>query len=282
VHAPIPFRSTGLSSLTSGRFQLLSIYGLNVDAFKAGKTIRFFQQMQSDAADVVCIQETGTDHPEFPQYARLDGYRAIWQYAPAAPGRTGVAILSRHPIQSERRKICDHESCAGRFIEATIGDVKVASVYAHAHDPRDAERRAARLLFYNCLGRYIRAGARDPCIVVLDANVSLVREDVATQTQWSGPWASKTYREPITQALEDAGWKDSFRVLYPAARRATVWTAMNFQGITGEQGYGIDFQLISPKIVPLVREAKIFKPTSWAERFSDHAATLGVYDIDLR
>jgi exodeoxyribonuclease III len=264
------------------RFQLLSIYGLNVDAFKAGKAIRFFQQMQGESVDIVCIQETGADLSDFPRYARLEGYHAVWEHAPAACGRTGVAIFSKHHIEAERRKICEHHSCAGRFIEATIGGVRVASVYAHAHDARDADRRAARLLFYECLGRYIRAGSQDRCIVALDANVSLVREDVATQMQWTGPWASRTYRGPITQALEDAGWRDSFRVLHPTVRRATVWTATNFQGITGEQGYGIDFQIVSPKVIPLVREAKVFKPPSWAERFSDHAATLGVYDIDPR
>jgi len=265
----------------NGGLALLSIYGLNVDAFKAGKSARFFRQMHSELVDVVCIQETGTAVQNFPAYAHIEGYESICEHEAAAPGRTGVAIFSRHPICSERRRICSHDACAGRFIEATIGNVKIASAYAHAHDGKDADRRAARLLFYNCLGSYIREGADDKCIVVLDANVALVRQDVATQTQWTGPWASRTYREPITEAMHEAGWKDSFRVLYPGERRASVWTPGNFLGRNGEEGYGIDFQLVSPQIAPLVRDAKIFKPEAWHERLSDHAPTLGVYDITL-
>ena len=261
---------------------MIRVYGLNVDAFKASKPVAFFRQMENEQVDIICVQETGRPTEMFPPYALLDGYHVAASYDADAPGRTGVAIFSRHPIQSSASTLCGHSSCQGRFVEATIGGLKVASVYAHAHDAKNADRRTARIRFNACLGDYMRRNRSERCIVVLDANVSLTRQDVTTQTQWSGPWASPTYRSPITQAMQDAGWADSYRIVHSDRRRATVWVPANFSTSDGgEAGYGIDFHLISHPIIPTVRSAEIFKPRTWAERFSDHAPTLGVYDIAL-
>jgi exodeoxyribonuclease-3 len=261
---------------------MITVYGLNVDAFKASKCKPFFDLMRKERPDVVCLQETGCEVNQIPHYARLDGYSVAGNHGSNSAGRTGVAILSRQPQSALIRKICageEHETCRGRFVEVTIGVMKFASVYAHPHDTKSADRRQARILFNECLKGYMLRSFDLRCIISLDANVALSREDVATDTQFSGPWASRTYRDSIVSAMEGGRWLDSYRAIHGRRRRATVWTPANYESTT-EMGYAIDFQLVSKPLSSNVLDAEVLKPGSWSERYSDHAPTIGRYSLE--
>ena len=261
---------------------MITVYGLNVQAFQASRPSRFFDLMREQQPDVICLQETGCEPRDIPIYARLAGYQISGNYGAPGPGRTGVAILSKRPQTSISKKVCrgdEHDACRGRFVETTINSLKFASVYAHAHDPKSADRRQARIQLNECIKSYMIAGFEKPTIISLDANVALSREDVNNDTQFSGPWASRTYRDSYVSAMEKGRWVDSYRAIHGRRRRATVWTSTNYKDPV-EMGYGIDFQFVSQPIATSVQEAEVLKPLTWEARYSDHAVTFGRYDIN--
>jgi exodeoxyribonuclease-3 len=261
---------------------LITVYGLNVDAFKASKPRAFFEMMKRVQPDIIALQETGCEPNQMPEYAQLPGYNVEGNFGSESAGRTGVAILSKRPISTVLRNICDgveHESCKGRFVEASVGNMRFVSVYAHAHDSTSAERKRARIQFYECLKQYMMRSYELPCLISLDANVALSREDVANDTQFSGPWASRTYRDPIVLAMESGRWVDSYRQIHGNKRRATVWIPGKFAREL-EMGYAVDFQLISKPISTTTVEAEVLKPSSWETRYSDHAPTFAKYLLD--
>lgn len=102
--------------------------------------------------------------------------------------------------------------------------------------------------------------------------------------QWSGPGANGggAYRSAVVEAFRGPSpWGDSFRVVHGChERRATVWCPSTFAAKDGaEQGFGIDYQLVSNSVRGKVVDAAVVKPPTWGQRFSDHALTIGRYDI---
>ena len=76
--------------------------------------------LAATTADVVCLQETRADDDQLAAAlapALSDG----WHLASAEPhlkGRSGVAILSRHPIEAVRLIESDEFGTHGRYVEA--------------------------------------------------------------------------------------------------------------------------------------------------------------------
>ena len=77
--------------------------------------------------DVACLQELKAPQEKFPAEAlREVGYRAIWHGQKAW---NGVAILGRssEPVETGRGLPGDPEDVHSRYLEGTVGDVRVGS-----------------------------------------------------------------------------------------------------------------------------------------------------------
>lgn len=265
---------------------MITVYGLNVRKFHADRPAPFFQRMLEERPDFICLQETNCAAKAFPPFAQLRGYQVADNFECDAPGHSGVAVLSRHPIGDRCQELCVHDTCRSRLVEVTVVDLRIASVYAHAHRDDDKSRWPLRERFNECFGAYMRRNAGRLCILVTDANVALTRADVLTDTQWGGGWANRgrgKYWNSIVNAIKETGWVDTYRVMHGYRRRATVWyREAAYIGKDGiDEGFGIDFQLVSSPLASRILHAEVLRPNTWSERFSDHAPTVGQYEVDL-
>ena len=79
--------------------------------------------------DVVCLQETKCTDEQFPELAlRAAGYHSAFH---GQKSYNGVAILSRSALQDVRASLCDEEEDPqARVIAATVGSVRIYSIYA--------------------------------------------------------------------------------------------------------------------------------------------------------
>jgi exodeoxyribonuclease-3 len=76
--------------------------------------------------------------------------------------------------------------------------------------------------------------------------------------------------------IERLGWVDAFRVVNHDAKQYTWWS--NWPAAWERNlGWRIDYQMITPDLMPRVQRASIYK----AARFSDHAPLTIDYDISL-
>ncbi len=287
---------------------MITVYGLNVKKFQKGHQLKLsdlfqeFAQMKQKP-DFICLQETKAKASDFPSSVCLSGYHIAENFDSGAPFDTGVAILSKHRISKRDDHLCDHPDCQSRFVEATIGELRIASAYAHPNDKTRTQRSDSREQFNRCVASYMQRNSGTPCVLVMDANVALSRADVANKIdfenkneralrRWRGRWANAEngrYRNPFANqlsraALGDSAWLDSYRKKHgEEKRRATVWFSQKqFAAINGEdEGFGIDFQFVSPMFRNGVIETDVIKALSWAERPSDHALTMGKYDYTI-
>ena len=72
----------------------------------------------------------------------------------------------------------------------------------------------------------------------------------------------------IARVLNDAGWVDAYRKLYPETTdESYTWWSNRGQAWTKNVGWRLDYQLATPALAASVRAAAVYK----AQRFSDHA-----------
>src|SRR5256885_1353539 len=86
--------------------------------------------------DVACLQELKARDAEFPQQAiERAGYGAVWR---GQKSWNGVAILARdcEPILTRAELPGDTADTQGRYIEAAVKGVLIASLYAPNGNPQ--------------------------------------------------------------------------------------------------------------------------------------------------
>jgi exodeoxyribonuclease-3 len=76
--------------------------------------------------------------------------------------------------------------------------------------------------------------------------------------------------------FDEAGFVDAFRVVNQESNQYTWWSNRG-QAWANNTGWRIDYQIITPNLKPLVKNAAIYKQ----ERFSDHAPLIIEYDFKL-
>lgn len=81
----------------------------------------------------------------------------------------------------------------------------------------------------------------------------------------------------MDQLFDEIGYVDAFRVVNQQQEQYTWWSNRG-QAWANNTGWRIDYQVITPKLAPLVKDASIYKD----ERFSDHAPLIIDYDYTLK
>src|SRR5260370_26246354 len=100
----------------------------NINALRKRQD-RLFAWLENTAADIVCLQETKCPDEQFPVLSlQSAGYDSAYH---GEKSYNGVAILSKTKLAQVRASLCDEVvDPQARVISATIGNVRVYSVYA--------------------------------------------------------------------------------------------------------------------------------------------------------
>ena len=225
-------------------------------------------------ADVVCLQETRASDEQLAAAlapALADG----WHLASADPhlkGRNGVAILSRRPFAAVRHLGCDEFALHGRYLEADIGDLTVASVYiqtGEADTPRQLEKE--RFMATLATRMAVLAGDGRDAVVCGDWNIAHTEHDIKAwkaNVKKSGFLPSE--RQWLTDLL-DTGWVDVVRVQHPGVPGPYSWWSWRGRAFDNDAGWRIDYQLATPDLAARASAARVERAAAYALRWSDHA-----------
>lgn len=252
---------------------------LNCNGIRSAARKGFYAWMQAQDADIVCLQETKAQEHQLPlEAAAVSHYTGIFLDAERR-GYSGVAIYARREPQRIVRGLGwpDFDPDA-RYLQADYADFSVVSLYVpsgSAGPARQAVKEVFLERFYGELER-LRASGR-PFIIAGDFNVAHREIDVYNPVRCSHISGFFPHeRAWIGRVFEDLGWVDAFRVADPAPKRFTWWS--NFQNaFERNNGWRIDYHLISPELRDTVRSASIYRE----QRFSDHAPVTIDYELTL-
>jgi exodeoxyribonuclease III len=195
----------------------------NVNSLKA-RLPRVLEFLAEHQPDVVCLQETKTSPEAFPvSELTAAGYNA----AHHSGGRwAGVAILARGAEPSDVAAGLPGEAVQDecRWVEATVGGVRVASVYVPNGRSLDSPAFAEKLTFLDAMRTRVTQLRGAPLVVAGDANVAPADLDVYDPAAFVGSThTSAAERDRLAAILHGGGMVDAFRHLTPDEVGYTWW-----------------------------------------------------------
>ncbi len=236
-----------------------------------GRLPRLVEWLAEARPDIACLQELKTDDAKFPA-ARLEeaGYGAVWHGQRA---HHGVAILARgaKPVEVGRGMPGDPGDVQARYLEADVKGLRVASVYLPNGNPTGSPNFAYKLAWFERFIAHARRllDAGRPTVLAGDLNVVPTNADIHNAWWWREDAVMQPEARDAYQRLLAQGWTDATRHLHPGKRIYTFWTTA--QAYRRNAGFRMDFLLLSPALVPRLREAEVDAEQRGREKPSDHA-----------
>jgi exodeoxyribonuclease-3 len=254
----------------------MKVISFNANGIRSAGRKGFYEWLQGQNADFVCIQETKaqldqlkSDPIYFPQDFHCDYFDAVKK------GYSGVAIYARQKPQHVSKgfgfSYCDEE---GRYIQFDYDKLSVISLYlpsGTSGDGRQAVKYEFLDRFANHLNTLKMAGRE--LIICGDYNIAHKKIDIKN---WRGNQKNSGFLPAERAWLDDVfgpmGFVDAFRLRNQEEDQYTWWSNRG-QAREKNVGWRIDYQVITPGLATYVVDVDIYRG-SW---FSDHAPLLIEY-----
>jgi exodeoxyribonuclease-3 len=230
--------------------------------------------------DVVCLQETKCTDEQFPCDALRDaGYHSAFH---GQKSYNGVAILSKVEARDVRAALCDEEEDPqARVIAATIGTVRVFSVYAPNGQAVGSPAYNYKLRWYERLRRCLQeretAAAAD-LVVCGDFNVAPKDEDVHDPELWRGAIMCSDGERAAFESLCAAGLVDTLR-LHRSETGLFTWWDYRMLSFPKNRGLRIDAVLASERLAARCTNAGIDREMRKGKEPSDHAPIWAEFEL---
>ncbi|HLB42835.1 MAG TPA: exodeoxyribonuclease III [Gammaproteobacteria bacterium] len=252
---------------------MLKVITLNLNGIRSAARKGFFEWLQEQQADVICVQELKAQAADLKNLSPLQEYHAYFHYA-EQKGYSGVGIYSRYPAKHVMTGlgwgVADQE---GRYVAIDLGGLWIASIYMPSGTSGD-HRQQIKYDFLDRYSRYLKKLAM-PHIICGDFNIAHQPIDLKN---WRANQKHSGFlpeeRQWMDKLFDELGFIDAFRLVNQEADQYTWWS---HRGRAWEKnvGWRIDYHLITPGLKLTVKSAFIYKN----QRFSDHAPLGMEYDI---
>jgi exodeoxyribonuclease-3 len=244
----------------------------NVNSLKV-RMPRVLELLEALEPDVVCMQETKAEDAAFPAIELgAAGYDAVHHSA----GRwAGVAILARRELGG----ILDGtvglpgelREDEARWIEATVGDLRVVSVYVPNGREVGSPTYDEKLAFLDAIAARAAQLRGTPLFVAGDFNVTRADIDVYDPAAFAGSTHVQPEERSRLEAILTAGeLVDVYRELHPDAVQHTWWDYRQGHFHRG-LGLRIDYALLSADRAPSLVSCAIARDFRKGSKPSDHA-----------
>ena len=226
----------------------------NVNGFRACLTKGFEEFFKEVDADFFCIQETKMQ-PGQAEFETPD-YHQYW-YSAEKKGYSGTAIFAKkEPLSVSYGLGIEEHDHEGRAITLEYEDFYLLCVYT-PNAQRELARLSYRMEWEDALREYMKSlDSKKPVIYCGDLNVAHEEIDLKNpKTNHFSAGFSDEERGKFTELLE-AGFKDTFRSLYPEEVKYSWWSYM-YGARAKNVGWRIDYFVVSDRIIDKVKDSFI-------------------------
>jgi exodeoxyribonuclease-3 len=166
----------------------------------------------------------------------------------------------------------DPEDVQSRYIEGTVGGVRVGCLYLPNGNPAPGPKFDYKLRWFDRLPSH---GAEllarpEPVVLVGDYNVIPEEIDVYRPEEWVHDTLFRAETRQAYRRVLAQGWTDALRHLYPATRVYTFWEYMR-GAWRRNAGLRIDHLLLNPAAAERLTAAGVDRDVRGWEKTSDHA-----------
>jgi exodeoxyribonuclease-3 len=247
----------------------VKIASWNVNSVKA-RLPHLLAFLQDAQPDVLCLQETKCPAKDFPVLEINGlGYRVetIGQRA-----YNGVALLAKRPAEELLTGLLGNgDDEQARYIEASFGGVRIASVYLPNGNPVGTDKFTYKLAWMQQLIDHTREllGREIPFVLAGDYNICPTDDDVYDPVAFRDDALCRWEARSRFRALVYLGLTDAYRIFHREPHRYTFWDYQAGRWHRDE-GLRIDHLLLSPRATDRVAACDIDKKPRAKERSSDH------------
>jgi len=226
--------------------------------------------LRAASPDVVLFQEIKCETAAFPNAAFEElGYHVV---AVGQKAYNGVALLSKAPAEDVLTRLPgEPEDEQARYVEATIGGVRIASLYLPNGNPVPGEKFAYKLRWMDRLNAHARdLLAREiPFVLGGDYNIIPEPRDVYDPVAFAGDALFQPESRTKFRALINLGLTEAYRALHDDDRAYTFW---DYQAGAWprDNGLRIDHFLLSPQAADRLAGCTIDRRPRGGEKASDH------------
>jgi exodeoxyribonuclease-3 len=249
----------------------------NINSLRKRKE-RLLQWLRATSPDIVCLQETKCTDEQFPQAALRDaGYASVFH---GQKSYNGVAILAKNEPREVRVGLCDEvEDAQARVIGATIGEVRVVSVYAPNGQAVASPAYTYKMEWYrrltNCLCE--RESATDRLLVCGDFNVAPEDIDVHDPALWRGAIMCSDAERAAFGELCAIGLRDTLR-LHHQEPGLFSWWDYRMLAFPKNRGLRIDAILAGSALASRCTASGVDREMRKGPEPSDHAPVWAQFD----
>ena len=236
----------------------MRIFSWNVNGLRAVVKKGFFDWLNSEAPDVVCLQEIKARTEDLEESIRNpDGYHAVWNPA-QRKGYSGVAVFTKKKPKSVHLGIgVERFDVEGRVIRIEFKDFDLLNVY-FPNGTSGSERLEYKMEFYDAfLGHceQLRAEGRE---LVISGDVNTAHKAIDLKNPKANEKNSGFL--PQERAWVDKfishGYVDSFRAFSPEPDQYTWWS-YRFNVRARNIGWRIDYFFVTENLVAKVKDSFI-------------------------
>ena len=257
----------------------MKITSLNCNGIRAAARKGFFDWLDRERPDVLCLQEIKAQEDQIEgEPFHPEDYHCYFHPA-EKKGYSGVAIYSRREPDAVIKGLGWPEMDAeGRFIEAQFGDLSVISLYLPSGTSGD-ERQQVKYGFMDRFMEHLRDLREHDREYVICGDWNIAHKQIDLKN-WRSNQKNSGFlpdeRAWMDRLFGEVGWVDAFRVVDLEPEKYTWWSNRG-RAWDNNTGWRIDYHVVTPGLEDRVRSAEIYT----AERFSDHAPLTLEYEREL-
>ena len=255
----------------------MRIISANLNGVRSAAKKGFFEWMQQQNADVICVQETKAQEHQLDDAQHYPkGYQSYY-FDAEKKGYSGVALYCKKEPDKVIRGLgegFEDMDAEGRYIQADFGKLSIASLYLPSGSSKE-ERQQVKFSFMERYSERLTKMRRQRREFILCGDWNIVHKEIDIKNWKSNQKNSGCLPEErawLDELFGSLGYVDAFRVVNQEAGQYTWWSNRG-QAWANNVGWRIDYQVISPALAERVKAASIYK----AQRFSDHAPLIIEY-----
>ncbi|MEJ7766603.1 MAG: exodeoxyribonuclease III [Chitinophagaceae bacterium] len=246
----------------------MRIISYNVNGIRSAVKKGFCEWLQTDPADIICVQETKAEKDNVAHQKFVDmGFTDYW-YSAQKKGYSGVAVFTKIKPDFVQLGNGNMQSDAeGRVIRLDFGDLTLINAYFPSGTTGDI-RQQYKYLWLNELLDYLLVlrKERPKLIVCGDYNIAHKEIDIHDP---KGNKKSSGFL-PEERAWLDkffaTGFVDSFRQVNQQAHQYSWWSQRFPSVRLNNKGWRIDYINVTDNLKALVKDARILPDV----KHSDH------------
>ncbi len=248
----------------------------NVNGIRAAERKGFFAWMESQNADVVCVQEIKAQEDQLDEKFYPENMHTF--YKPAErKGYSGTGIYCKQKPDQVIFSPWEDFDFEGRFIQADFDNLSVISIYIPSGSAKE-ERQAYKMDFITKrFMPYLKKLQEDGRQYIICGDINIVHKKIDIKNFNGNKNRSGCLPEErawMDQLFGEAKFIDAFREVNQEEHQYTWWSNRG-QAWANNTGWRIDYHILSKNLKNTPKRVEIYKD----KRFSDHSPLIIDYDI---